>query len=322
MASRTGIAGLALLLAVGACGSPDPALPAGAGPSPTPAGDARVTAQARASPSQAPDPQFRISAALGTVADLASDIGPREATGPAYRRAADLVADRLRDLGYRVREQAFRAPAGVSWGVRVPAGATLNVVATPPDLAPGAEHILVGAHLDTVPQAPGAEDNASGVAVLLELARMAAQHPRALRLPVIFVAFGAEEPRAPGDSGHHYGSRHYVEEMSQAARGALQAMVSLDRVGVGARMPVCNGGRGDRGVVRELLAAARRIDVEAQACTNRASDHWSFEKAGFPVARLGSTPYAAYHSARDIPAVIRRDQLDRAGRLAWAWLAP
>jgi Zn-dependent M28 family amino/carboxypeptidase len=64
---------------------------------------------------------------------------------------------------------------------------------------------MVGAQLDTVPQAPGAEDNASGVSVLIEAARLAAQRPT--RLPVMFVAFAAEEPRGDGEAWHHFGSR-------------------------------------------------------------------------------------------------------------------
>ena len=53
---------------------------------------------------------------------------------------------------------------------------------------------------------------------------------------------------------------------------------------------------------------------------NQGSDHWSFEKAGLPAARVGGTPYAAYHSAADVPAVVQITQLNRVGRLMWAWL--
>jgi hypothetical protein len=53
----------------------------------------------------------------------------------------------------------------------------------------------------------------------------------------------------------------------------------------------------------------------------RSSDHWSFVRAGLPGLRIGSTPYAAYHSADDVPAVVSRDQLARAGRLVLAWLS-
>ena len=55
---------------------------------------------------------------------------------------------------------------------------------------------------------------------------------------------------------------------------------------------------------------------------NRASDHWSFVRAGLPGVRLGSTPYAGYHSAGDVPAVVDRAQLERTARTVVAWLAP
>jgi Zn-dependent M28 family amino/carboxypeptidase len=215
-------------------------------------------------------------------------------------------------------------PAGNSWGLPVPAGRSANVIALPSGFDPASAYIIVGAHLDTVAVAPGAEDNASGVAVMLELARLArlarlaAQQPT--RLPTVFVAFGAEEPVGPGDDQHHFGSRHYVREMTATERRNLRAMVSLDRVGVGARVPVCTGPLSSHKVRDALLDVARTAGIPAAPCELTTSDHWSFEKAGYSVARLGSTPYAAYHSAGDRPAVVERDQLSRVGRLTWAWL--
>lgn len=257
---------------------------------------------------------FDAAAAYATVQRLARGIGPREATSRAYRRAAAHVASRFEALGYVVTRPTFRVPAGVSWGVPVPAGRTSNVVARLPGPDRTQPHVVVGAHLDTVPQAPGAEDNASGVAVMLELARLVAAQPP--RVPVVFVAFGAEEPRGEGDAAHHYGSRRYVARMSPAERRALVAMVSLDRVGVGARVPVCTGGTGPVRTRAALRRAAARVDVPVQVCgDNRSSDHWSFEKAALPAARLGSTPYAAYHSAQDVPSVVRRAQLRRTGEV-------
>jgi Zn-dependent M28 family amino/carboxypeptidase len=179
--------------------------------------------------------------------------------------------------------------------------------------------VVVGAHLDTVPVAPGAEDNASGIAVMLQLAAMVRQQPAAL--PVQFIAFGAEEPRGSGDALHHFGSRDFVADLSRSERRAIQAMVSLDRVGVrAAYIPVCTStDRGNK--LRDAMrAAARRAEIPTRACTNFASDHWSFAKAGIPAIRLGSIPYAGYHSRGDVPRVVDRRQLDRVGRTVWGWL--
>jgi hypothetical protein len=76
-------------------------------------------------------------------------------------------------------------------------------------------------------------------------------------------------------------------------------------------------------VQQALLAAGRRAGVPTSADPGqRSSDHWSFVRAGLPGARLGSTPYAAYHSAADRPGVVDPAQLGRTGRLLLAWLAP
>ncbi|MBA2774803.1 MAG: M28 family peptidase, partial [Nocardioidaceae bacterium] len=252
---------------------------------------------------------------------LAGVIGPRHATSPAYVEAAAWSAGRLRELGYAVERQRFRVPAGNSWGVDVSAGTSQNIVATTTDFSPGEPHLIVGAHLDTVPVAPGAEDNASGVSVVLELARLAAHDGAGTRLPVVFVLFGAEEPRGPGDDDHHYGSRVYVDSMSAAQRRGLVAMVALDRVGVGTVVPLCTGGVSPLGVQRQLLSAAAAHTVATSRCTdNQSSDHWSFEKAGFSVARLGSTPYAGYHNAGDVWSVVNPAQLRRTGRTMGEWL--
>ena len=256
---------------------------------------------------------------MRTVRFLAGRIGPREASSPDFRHAAAWVQRRLEANGYRVQRQRFRVPAGNSWGVDVPAGTTWNVAATAPGFDRTAPHIIVGAHLDTVPQAPGAEDNASGVAVVLELARMAAGHDT--RLPVVFVAFGGEEPRGEGDDLHHFGSTAMVDRMPASQRRALTAMVSLDRVGVGDMVPVCSGGLEPPTVRGALLRAADRAGIAAQGCENQTSDHWSFDKAGLPAARVGGTPYAEYHSAADRPAVVDPAQLNRVGRLMWEWLS-
>jgi hypothetical protein len=277
----------------------------------------------------APDPEptaavsagdLDVTTAVGAVRHLAGVVGPREATGPAYARAADWVARALTRQGYDVARQRVDVPAGESWGVPVGPGRSVNVVATRPGFDPTEPHLVVGAHLDTVPQAPGAEDNASGVGVLLAVSEAVAS--RRTRLPVVFVAFGAEEPRGPTDDDHHYGSRRYVDRLRAAERRALRGMVSLDRVGVGAVVPVGSAGDGDP-VQRSLLAAARRAGVPAVPDPGqRSSDHWSFVRNGLPGARLGSTPYAGYHSAGDVVAVVERAQLERVGRLVLEWLAP
>jgi aminopeptidase YwaD len=281
------------------------------------------TAAPSAGPSAAPSRRVRadelqVGIAVRAVRRLAGEIGPRHATSLAFDRAADWVAVELRTLGYDVARQRVKVPGGVSWGVPVDAGSSANVVAIPPGFDPDRPHLVVGAHLDTVPQAPGAEDNASGVGVMLAVAD--AIERRRTRLPVVMVAFGAEEPRGPTDADHHYGSRTYVASLGPSERRAVRGMLSLDRVGVGSVVPVSSAGPAGVGDRSRVLAVARRADVPTVAQVNRSSDHWQFVLAGMPGIRLGSTPYAEYHSAADVPSVVDRAQLARTARLVLAWL--
>lgn len=282
-----------------------------------PASPDRPTVPRVETPPPRPTPaSFDVEAALNHVQRIAG-LGPRDAVSRAHASAAAYVARELGARGYRVQLQSFRVPAGTSWGVKVPAGTSANVVAEPPGFDARAPHLVIGAHLDTVPQAPGAEDNASGVAVLLELARMLRQEPAGL--PVRLVAFGAEESRGTGSSWYAFGSRHFVARLAAPERAAVRGMISLDRVGIrAATVPVCFGGRGTRELADALRAASPRVPTTA--CRNRASDHVSFEAAGIPAARIGSVPYPAYHSARDLPRLLDRRQLTRTGAVVWSWL--
>lgn len=269
-----------------------------------------------------PPVQFDPERAMATVTHLAGEIGPREATSPAFHEAADWVADQFAELGYEVAQVDVPVPRGEpsyrpEWGTVVEPGTSANVIADPPGFDPDAPHVVIGAHLDTVGVAPGAEDNASGVAVVIELARLAAAEPPPV--DVRFVAFGAEEPRGSGDQMHHFGSQQYVGELG--SHDSVTAMVSLDRVGVAASsVPVCTGGTGTTAIRNALIETAEGAGIEAHSCENRASDHWSFEKVDIPAARLGSVPYSEYHSSRDLPGVVDAAQLERAGSIVWQWL--
>jgi len=67
---------------------------------------------------------------------------------------------------YAVKRTKVRVPAGSSWGTPVRRGTSVNVVAEPQGFDAKKPYVVVGAHLDTVPVAPGAGDNASGIAVM------------------------------------------------------------------------------------------------------------------------------------------------------------
>lgn len=92
-----------------------------------------------------------------------------------------------------------------------------NVVARWPGSA--RRGVVLGAHMDTVAKSPGANDNASGVAVLLETARLIAGKEPARW--VTLVAFGSQEYGA--DGRHHVGSANFVKRLGPRGRGAWPA---------------------------------------------------------------------------------------------------
>src|SRR5687768_2970988 len=125
----------------------------------------------------------QLSANLAMHVDrLAGIIGPRHLSQPAaFAAAAELVERELADAGYAIERQTYSAG-----GEEV-----ANIVAEIPGGKKKDEIVIVGAHYDTTPSTPGADDNASAVAVLIEVARrMRVLEPaRTVR----FVGFACEE---------------------------------------------------------------------------------------------------------------------------------
>ena len=147
---------------------------------------------------------------------------------------------------------------------------------------------------------------------------MAAAEPPALM--VRFVAFGAE-PRGQGDALHHFGSQAYVRDLPAAQRAAVAAMVSLDRVGVSApSVPLAIGGTGTTQVMDALSAASDLAGIPtARSQDNRASDHWSFEKADIPSAGWAASRIRATCSAGDMPVWSTLTSSAGSGRCGHGW---
>ncbi|MDP2937612.1 MAG: M28 family metallopeptidase [Dehalococcoidia bacterium] len=164
-----------------------------------------------------------------------------------------------------------------------------NIIAT--RRGTGAGTLVFGAHYDSVEAGPGANDNASGSAVVLELARLARPGPLTMR----FIAFSAEELGL-------LGSLHYVSSLTQAERQQIVAMVSLDMVGVGDKMRF----GGSQQLVQTALAIASSQGIPAQALEGLSagsSDHVSFISAGIPAVlfhyTVGNDLDPNYHTAQD-----------------------
>lgn len=148
---------------------------------------------------------------------LTLEIGPRAVgIGDNLARAQSYVRGVFEEAGLEIAEQRYRYR-----GQHV-----ANLVATRPGQPPDAPYFLVGAHYDTVPATPGADDNASAVAVMLELARRLPE--LALAAPVRLVAFTLEEP--PAFMTRNQGSRVFVRRAKKAGDRIAGAII-LEMVG-------------------------------------------------------------------------------------------
>jgi Zn-dependent M28 family amino/carboxypeptidase len=132
-------------------------------------------------------------------------------------RTADYIEDRFRSYGCNVKRQPFNYRGSTYY----------NIICEIKGTKESKDGILVvGAHYDTVIDTPGADDNASGVAGLLELARLTVSKP--LQRTVRFVAFSLEEP--PPFMTKHMGSYFYAERLKKEDL-KVYGMISLEMLG-------------------------------------------------------------------------------------------
>jgi hypothetical protein len=169
------------------------------------------------------------------------------------------------------------------------------------------ETIVVGAHYDHIGYGRpgsrnadqtsiyyGADDNASGVAVLIEVARALAQRPEKLARRVVFVAFTAEE------MGLH-GSKHYVQQPLVPIEKTV-AMVNLDMVGRlrDDRVLVLDSGSGKSfGPLLERICQAEHLELSRVPGAPGPSDQAPFYAKGVPVMHFFTGMHAEYHRTSD-----------------------
>ena len=210
-----------------------------------------------------------------TIGELAA-LPTRHSTGPEFAAAMATALHRLDALGYATASQA----------IIVDGAASQNLVADKAGTGSGErELVIVTAHLDSVNHdagadapAPGADDNASGSAGVLEMARVLATLPATHDLRLIL--FGGEEQGL-------IGSRAYVAQLSQEDRRRVRAVVNMDMIGnqnTPAPGVLLEGATGSQAAIDALAdAAATYTSLAVQTSLNPfASDHVPFIEAGLP----------------------------------------
>jgi hypothetical protein len=262
------------------------------------------------------------------ISVLAEKIGERNIWKYGKLKAsAHYIEKVMTELGYEVKKQEYRVEdvhvENLEWeliGIQHPE-----------------EIILVGAHYDSVLGSPGANDNASGVAAVLEIARLL--KTERLSRTVRFVTFVNEEP--PFFQTDKMGSRVYASRSRQRGE-KIVAMLSLETIGYYSNEKGSQkypfpfnffypdtgnfigfvGNASSRPFVREAVEIFRRntafpsegIAVPGWIMGIGWSDHWSFWEEGYPAIMITDTAlfrYQYYHSQQDVPDRIDYERMAR-----------
>ncbi|MCI0849516.1 MAG: M20/M25/M40 family metallo-hydrolase [Chloroflexi bacterium] len=250
----------------------------------------------------------RRAAEAGALALLIANKEPGIFSGTLEPAASLPVVAIGQDEGEALREQLALGPVEVAIEVRTELQ-TANVIARPPG---SACRTLSGAHLDSVPGVDGAGDNASGSAVVLELARAAAD---AGLTGQCFALWGAEEIGLVG-------SRSFVSALSSEERDELRAYYNFD-ISVDEGEPLVIG---SEELVAAVAAAAQRegIAVETEVVDLEEprvfSDHISFIEAGLPAVMITNPAFNRVHTPEDTLANLTPGALERIAALGFALL--
>ena len=257
------------------------------------------------------------------VTELAGNIGERNVMHPqALADAARYIERAFADAGYTPARQTFVAD-GVSCS---------NI-----EVLGGAEIVVIGAHYDSVIGAPGADDNGSGVAAILALARAFARRKqnRTLR----FVAFANEEP--PWFATEQMGSFRYAQRCRERRENVV-AMLSLESIGYftdtagsqqyPAMLEHVYPKQGNfiafasnltsGALLRRCVAVFRRhatVPAEGGALPEQVpgigwSDQWAFWRCGYRAVMVTDTALFRnpnYHTATDTPDTLDYERLAR-----------
>jgi Zn-dependent M28 family amino/carboxypeptidase len=234
--------------------------------------------------------------------------GPRPAASAAERRAHQRVASRFRAVGLRVGYERFRVPGkGMSRNV-------IGIKDSPADCL-----VIAMAHTDSVPPAPGADDNASGVGTLVALARSLATEP-APACDVWLVATGAEE-RPYTKTPDHLGASALVNRLRKMDRlGDVRLALSLDEVGRGSRFDLHSTADAPRENVERRIMARGTVKWVKDPAGEGNSDHRELARAGAPAAKLGVPSEPCRHTACDTPDRLERGAFTRILRIVWPLL--
>jgi len=246
-------------------------------------------------------------------------------------KVARYIETTLESYGYVVHRQNFAVDDKT---VR-----NIDVIIEPRTGVPAPEVLVVGAHYDSAPTTPGANDNATGAAAVIELARLLGDLKGSTKRRIRFALFVNEEP--PYFQTPDMGSLRYAQALA-AQNERVVAMYSLETLGYYSDKPGSQqypgpfgmmfpdradfvafvGMLGSRPLVRETVRSFRShtafptIGGAAPASLEGIgwSDHWAFAEQGFPAVMITDTAlfrYPHYHRPTDTPDKVDVEKLAR-----------
>lgn len=233
------------------------------------------------------------------VVKLAAN-GHRVAGTPNERRGAFLIQKRFEELELPVTIQKFELPNGRN---------SRNVVAK----TGGGLRALVVAHMDSVRAGPGANDNASGVAAMLEVAAVLRKEKG-----IWFAAVGAEEREMTG-SHLHLGSYRLLRSIPRSMRPRVVLALSLDMVGNGPTLNVRGLEASPNRSARRALNQGRRLGYGPSYLRDSGvSDHAELTRGGIPAALVTYRWDSCWHRSCDVPARVSPRKMGNTARLTVA----
>lgn len=246
-----------------------------------------------------------------TVAELSKI--ERGMTNPGHEIAKQYVAAKFREYVYNVQFQSFGYDF---FDFRIFSTMRMygeNIIATKlPQIANISNDILIlGAHYDAISNMPGANDNASGIAVLLELARMMQDLPCDTQIK--FVAFDAEELGI-------IGSKAYAEQMGEDAKRTI-GMLNFDMLaGAKQEVPRVYSASGEKNLLSDILNSHYNYtDVKIYGDMIGGSDHMAFEPYKIPnLSFTNKLIPEENHNTQDTIDNISRDMLEYSVEAAFA----
>lgn len=271
------------------------------------------------------------------VAFLTAINPPRTYDHPGSLNAvASFIEKEFSDYGYRPQEQIYTFRGETYRNILASVG---------PEDAP---RMIIGAHYDVCDEQPGADDNASAVAGLLELARLLTGESMPLRHRIDFAAYTLEEP--PASFTECMGSYVHARFLRETGVKVL-GMISLEMIGYfsdepksqsyPAGMPVATmpdvgnfiavvGRPIDAGLVQEIAQGLREASLPTEPLLALPeipgvsfSDHWGFWKLGFTAAMITDTAFYRnphYHQTSDTIDTLDFPRMGQVVQGLYLWL--